>query len=387
MLYTENPRPLTARYGEYDIVVAGGGIAGVAAALAAAREGRRVLLIERMFGLGGLATLGLVTIYLPLDDGMGTQVSFGIAEELLKLSILHGAEAEYPDTWLEGKKEHGQQRYRVRYNANVFAVLAEELLTKEGVEILYGTTLCSVLRTGNRVDALVVENKDGRSAIPAKAFVDATGDADIYHMADAPTALYGAGNNLGAWFYETQGSDLKLHIMNMSDESPDNGRISGLDAKEITDTQLRSHSFSLRTFLKSGGVSDGHSLSMLTAIPQLRMTRRLAGAYTLDESEDHAAFPDSVGMICDWRKRGPVFEIPLRTLYTPELVNVAAAGRCISVTDPMWDISRVIPPCAVTGQAAGLALALSDDLTKLDVSELQQKLRVSGVKLHLSELE
>ena len=221
--------PVTERY---DVLVAGGGIAGVAAALAAARAGKKTLLIERMYGLGGLATLGLVTIYLPLCDGCGHQVSFGIVEELLKLSIVHGAEAEYPDTWLENKQEHGMQRYRVRYNAQVFAVLLEKSLKEAGVEILYGTTLCSVIREGNRVEALVVENKDGRSAIPARAFVDATGDADIFHMADAPTALYGAGNNLGAWFYETQGSDLKLHLLNMSDESPDNGRISGLDAKD-----------------------------------------------------------------------------------------------------------------------------------------------------------
>lgn len=385
-MYQEQARELSARYGAYDIVVAGGGIAGVSAALAAARAGKRVLLIERMFGLGGLATLGLVTYYLPLCDGMGRQLSFGIAEELLKLSMLHGCEERYPDTWLESGREHGDQRYEVRYNAQVFAVLLEELLTREGVEILYGTALCSVLRDGSRLTALIVENKDGRSAVPAAGFVDATGDADIYHMAGHPTAQYGAGNNMGAWFYEAQGAEQKLHLLNMSDESPKHGRISGLDAREITQFQLRSHSFSLKTFLKSGGVSGNHSLTTLTAIPQLRMTRRLVGAYTLDESEDHQSFPDSIGMIGDWRKRGSAFEIPFRTLYHPDLCNVAAAGRCISVTDDMWDIARVIPPCAVTGQAAGLALALSDDLTKLDVSDLQQALRESGVKLHLNEV-
>lgn len=116
------------------------------------------------------------------------------------------------------------------------------------------------------------------------------------------------------------------------------------------------------------------------------MTRRLEGAYTLDESEDHAFFPDSIGMICDWRKRGPIFEVPFRTLWNPALVNVAAAGRCISVTDAMWDISRVIPPCAVTGETAGLALAMSSDLSKLSVDDLQQRLRQNGVKLHIDEV-
>ena len=89
--YIQEPeRTLPVRYADYDVIVAGGGIAGIAAALAAARAGKRVLLLERMFALGGLATLGLVTIYLPLCDGKGHQLSFGLAEELLKLSIREG---------------------------------------------------------------------------------------------------------------------------------------------------------------------------------------------------------------------------------------------------------------------------------------------------------
>ena len=84
-----------------DVLVAGGGVAGIASALAAARHGAHVILLEKQFLLGGLATAGLVTIYLPLCDGEGHQVSFGIAEELFRASILYGAEAEYPHAWLE----------------------------------------------------------------------------------------------------------------------------------------------------------------------------------------------------------------------------------------------------------------------------------------------
>ena len=125
----------------YDVAVCGGGFGGISAALAAARLGKKTVLFEREFMLGGLGTAGLITIYLPICDGMGHQVSFGIAEELLRLSITMGAEARYPANWLDGigTRTENDLRFAVRYNAQLFAILAEQLLLKEGVEILYGT--------------------------------------------------------------------------------------------------------------------------------------------------------------------------------------------------------------------------------------------------------
>ncbi len=384
----------------YDLAVVGGGIAGTAAALAAARLGRRVVLIERMFGIGGLATLGLVTIYLPLCDGCGRQVSFGLAEELLKLSIRHGYETDYPDRWLPGGKESStdeNQRYQVRYNAQVFSVLMEQLLRAEGVDILYGTLVTDVSRQGDFLDALIIENKSGRSVIRAGAVVDATGDADICKMAGAATEIYGNANALAAWFYETEQGKNSLHMLGAADvlaedagsktpEKLEAKRITGIDAAEVSAMVVDSHARSLAAFLKAGNVSEQHSLTTLAAIPQLRMTRRLAGEYTEDDTQMHERFYDSIGMVGDWRKRGPVYEIPLRSLYTGKIKNLAAAGRCISVTDAMWDITRVIPACAVTGQAAGTALALNRDITGTDLELLQLTLRNHGVKIHTEEL-
>ena len=126
---------------ECDILVAGGGVAGVSAAIAAARQGAKVILLERQFMLGGLATAGLITIYLPLCDGKGHQVSFGLAEELFRLSIQHGHEAMYPSAWLDAKEAQAEarkkQRFEVRFNAQLFAIAMEQLLRKEGVTILY----------------------------------------------------------------------------------------------------------------------------------------------------------------------------------------------------------------------------------------------------------
>jgi hypothetical protein len=124
----------------------------------------------------------------------------------------------------------------------------------------------------------------------------------------------------------------------------------------------------------------------VSAIPLVRMSRRLAGAYTLDSSESRVHQPDSIGMTGDWRKRGPAYEIPYGALYGADFSNLLVAGRDISVTDAMWDITRVIPPCAVTGQAAGVAAALAAegaDVRSLDIALLQRRLTLQGVKLHL----
>ena len=394
---SEPRRELPIRYEGYDVIVAGGGIAGISAALAAARAGRRVLLLERMYALGGLATLGLVTIYLPLCDGMGHQLSFGIAEELLRLSISHGWERGYPDTWLSGSGAHGSQRFEVRYNAQVFAVLAEQLLTQAGVTILYGTTVCQVLRSEDKITHLIVENKDGRLAIPVRSAVDATGDADLFALAGEPTRLHAKGNLPAAWFYETRDGANTLRMVGAADVLPSEddteipgairgSRISGVNADELSRALLSCHAQSLETFLKNGAVSETHSLSALATIPQLRMTRCICGAYTMDDTEDHLYVEDSIGMTGDWRRRGPAYELPLRTLHTSGLQNCMAAGRIISVTDAMWDITRVIPTCAVTGQAAGLAMAMTDDLSSLSMSELQRRLTQEHVRLHLSDV-
>ena len=124
----------------------------------------------------------------------------------------------------------------------------------------------------------------------------------------------------------------------------------------------------------------------IATIPQIRMTRKIVGEYVLDSSEQHKYFEDSIGMVSDWRKRGPVWEVPFGTLYSKEIKNLITAGRCTSVTDAMWDVMRVIPCCAVTGQAAGTAAALTEDFKTLDPETLQKELRKQGVVIHENDL-
>ena len=383
---------------ECDVLVAGGGVAGIAAALAAARHGVKVILLEKQFMLGGLATSGLVTIYLPLCNGKGHQVSFGIAEELLRLSIKYGHEDRYPTAWLENgsMEERAKKRFEVRYNAQLFAIAAEQLLLKEGVTILYGTSACSVAMTSDKISAVIVENKSGRTAIKTKSVVDATGDADICTMAGEETAFFGPGNILAAWhYYETgNGYDLsKLGFAEIPEEDRKKEtkplvarRFQGVDGQELSEMMQISHEKILEEVVKKKQENPAYMPVTIATIPQIRMTRRIVGGYTMETSDDRKEFEDSIGMIGNWKKRGPVYEVPFRALYGSKVKNLITAGRNISASDAMWDVTRVIPACAVTGEAAGVAAAMTDDFGKLSVEKLQKKLTDNGVKLFYKEL-
>ena len=119
----------------------------------------------------------------------------------------------------------------------------------------------------------------------------------------------------------------------------------------------------------------------IATVPQIRMTRRIVGCYTMETADEYKAFPDSIGMFGNWKKRGPVYQLPFRSLYGTKVKNLITAGRCLSAEDTMWDVTRVIPVCAVSGEAAGTAAAMSDDFAALDVSLLQVRLQEQGVKI------
>ncbi|MBR5586715.1 MAG: FAD-dependent oxidoreductase [Clostridia bacterium] len=382
----------------YDVIVCGGGFGGMAAALAAARQGKKTLLMEKEYMLGGLGTAGLVTIYLPLCDGMGHQVCYGITEELFRLSVSMGWEERYPENWLDGigTRTEKDKRFLVRYNAQLFAMLAEKLLLTEGVEILYGTYAVSVKKDGDKISHIIAENKSGRQAFAVKSVVDATGDCDIALFADAPTETFKQGNVLAAWYYflGKEGYDLhELGFCDVPDEDKTedvpmliNRRFSGLDGKEISEQVCLSHQSTMNDLIKRRKEDPTIMPVTIATIPQLRMTRRIAGEYELCSQDIHTYCEDSIGMVPSWRERGPIYEVPFRTLYNHEVKNLICAGRCVSATEKMWDIMRVIPSCAVTGEAAGIAAAMTDDFASLDVKELQKKLVEAGVKLHESDI-
>ena len=201
---------------------------------------------------------------------------------------------------------------------------------------------------------MIIENKGGRSAIEAGSVVDCTGDADICWLSGAPTEIFAQKNVLASWYYYYNKGAVKLTGLGAADipEKYKTGkesrplvdkRFTGLDGEELTEMVVLSHRELLKDILKHRQKEEDFIPVNIPGIPQIRMTRRMRGAYEMDDTEMHSHFEDSVGLFGDWRKNGPVYELPFRTLYCPEIKNLLSAGRCISVTDAMWDITRVIP--------------------------------------------
>jgi len=196
MAFISEPARQLAIYGEFDVVVVGGGPAGLAASVSAARHGARVLLVERYGFLGGMGTAGGVTNFAGLygrKNGEMRQVVHGVVDDLLaRMAALGGVNA--PQDGMQG-------RIRVQsYDVSSLKCAADQLLLASGVQILFHAWAASVVMQGSRIQALVVETKSGRMAIRGARFIDCSGDADIAHFAGAP---YELGDGLGSGLYPT----------------------------------------------------------------------------------------------------------------------------------------------------------------------------------------
>lgn len=394
-------------YGSFETVVVGGGFSGVAAALSAARNGTKTCLIEKEFSLGGLGTLGLVVDYLPLCDGQGVKMVGGIGEELLILSSKYG-KTNFPSCWLPSGDRNARinQRYELTYTPASMILVMEELLLDAGVTLFYDTRFCALSVQDTMIKAVVVENKSGRGAIFCKCVVDATGDADVCVLAGEVT-VESDKNVCAWWFYSETDGRLKLNRKtdNFYKLTPEIPLYSGTKHEDVTALcvetrrRIREYTNAVRAGQDSNSLEMSHDGSgvlattmqsrdqfpaILPSIPQYRMTRRILTDYQLDEADNGRWFDDCVGHAGDWRKSGPRYCIPYRAICARNVDNLLVAGRCISTTDTGWDIMRVIPTCAVTGEAAGTACALAVKKTNgnvhsININELQQLLSKQNV--------
>lgn len=388
------PARKTKLRGNYDVIVAGGGIAGVAAAVAAARNGVSVCLLEKEYALGGLATLGLVIAYLPLCDGMGNAVSTGLAEELLLLSVKDKS-ASVPECWQKNGsiEDRKQYRYFLEYNAASYILSLEEFVIQNGVELLYDSRVVGIDKKDSGINAVFIESKSGREALKCKAIVDATGDADICFFAGEKTVSLNT-NSASGWYYSTGKEGNKLHKLYKSFDPAGEGLPSGTERgysgdkpEEITAHLMESRQMIRKDIAKSRKEYPKDSIYpfLIPTFPGFRMTRRLAGKTEMD-AEDRKEYPDSIGLIGNWRTAGPVYSIPLSALRGVKCRNLFAAGRCISAKRHGWDMTRVIPACAVTGEASGTAAALYAKDNSLNYKQLQKKLTSQNVKIYLKQI-
>ena len=389
---------------DYDIIVAGGGVAGVAAAVSARRMGKRVLLIEKSIGLGGLATAGLINLFVPMCNGRGRQIIKGMAEELLELAVRYGYDT-IPEVWQNGEPQKGERiRYETRFSAPIFTLALTEFVKEEGVELLFDSVITEPVMEDHVCRGLVVENKTGCQFYGAKMVIDTTGDGDVLYRAGVPTVqgknyhtylTMGANiescraavetNNIGRLYnYKYKGGTATLDGKHQPEGKP---LRNGTTVKDITEYVIENHMECLNK-IKSGNRWE-RTIVTLPTMPQFRETRHIDGDYTLETEDAYKHFEDSIAVICDFGRRDYLYEVPYRTLVKKGFPNLITAGRVAAANGYAWDVLRVIPPAILTGQAAGIAAAMAaeanTDICEIDINTLQQKLADANVMIHFDD--
>ena len=404
---------------KYDIAVIGGGVAGAAAALQAARCGKKTVLVEKAVLLGGLATSGLVYWYLPLCDGNGKQVTYGIAEEFLRRSLLYGP-GEIPPEWKNGRNTQSKRRLEAVFAPAAFMLALEEALEEAGVDLWLDSLFCGVNCAEEKLRSVELENKSGRIRIEAERFIDATGDADVARRAGArcitednclstlvlefnakrephhsfPNSHLGAfGSNVTRKFTPIPGRADMIHDVEIPEgEDKDELYYHGISGKTVSEFVRKSHRVMRDHYREAcaNGEADRNTLYpvKLPLMPLFRKIYAIEGERTLEDARCNCAEPDSVGMIAGVSGPGTVWEVPYGTLYPKEHIGrLLVAGRSISATGHAWDAARLIPAAALTGQVCGLAASLQLDANReaweLDIAALQKAL---NVPLHQSDL-
>lgn len=414
---------------EVDVLVVGGGPAGIAAAVAAARAGARTTLVERYGCLGGLATGGLVLYMDCLFDREGERCIGGIHwESLQRLRAIGGLAEERPT--------------RLHVDSELLKVVADRMCVEAGVVLRLHTWAVEVVVEAGEVRGAIVESKSGRQAILSRVCVDATGDADIAARAgaayDMHTMAIGlnckiGGVDLGAYraFQRacpdraralreevraaggcpigagaTPHSDLGVYWVNLlgvagreGEEPGDEARgavgvfaglLNAVDVDDLTyaEVTLREQIVRGLAFYREHvpGYQDARLLAIASQLG-VRDSRRVVGAHKLTRAEAEAgvSFTDAVGMTGNTFTPGLHVQVPYRALLPLEVEGLLVGGRCISVDDGLIHTIRLIPPCMMTGEAAGAAAALAVQAgvtpRMLDVAALRAHLRGAGVLL------
>lgn len=412
--------------GRFDVVVCGGGPAGLCAAVSAARLGARTALIERYGYLGGTATAGMVTPISEYNKG-GKRVIGGIPWEFaLRLARSGGAKLDYYNG-------------NVPFDQEVYKLEAQRMVLEAGVQPVMNTWVSGVSHEAGRLISAGIVNKSGSYQVRGEVFIDCTGDADLAWAAGAPmqpregglqpltlwfrlggvdtpqvSGMRLDGENVsghnqavrsflegsgaagcfgGPWFFEGPAPDIVN--VNMTRAA---GDASDWESYQRASFELREDVFRLVALLKQGVPAFKNAYLLDTAaMAGVRETRRLLGVHTVTGEELSACmrYPDSIARgahpmdMHDAHSAGQkltgfeeAYYIPYRCMITGGFPNLLAAGRCVSATREAQSTMRVQAPCMAEGEAAGTAAAMCvrDSLSvhKLDTGLLRQTLTARG---------
>jgi hypothetical protein len=439
------PARQTPVFGEYDVVVLGGGPAGIAAATAAAQGGSRTLLVEAYGFLGGMGTAAGVTNFCGLHanvHGQIHQVVHGVADDLLaRMDALGGLRQPH---FLFGGKSAAQA-----YDTAAFKVAADEVVLASGAQLLFHAQAVGVvMNSPQEIGALLIETKSGRHAVVSRTFIDCSGDGDLAAHAGAgfekgtdghgmmyPSTMFrvnnvdhvragDAWNHFGRLMAEAEAKGRKFarkspiirpqknpaewraNVTQLA--NADGTPMDGTDAEQFSrgEVEGRRQIVDFFSFLRESAPGFENSY-ILEIAPQVgvRETRRIIGDYRLTERDvlDCASFADTIGVngwMIEEHIAGDVkfvFQdipgsrgfnhLPYRMLLASGLDNLLVAGRCGSMTHMGQSAARVSGGCFVMGQAAGSAAAMALQAgvspRNLDVVTLQQRLEADGAYLGL----
>src|SRR4051812_11430662 len=433
MAFVEEPPRRTPVIAEAEVVVLGGGPAGIAAATAAAQAGVRTLLLERYGFLGGMGTAAMVTNFCGLhaiQDGEIVQVVHGVADDLLaRIDGLDGLNVPHVVLGRAAAQS---------YDVSAYKCAADDLLMASGAAVRFHVLATGCTMTGNTIDTLLVETKSGRGAVRGECFIDCSGDADLaawagapYEKGDAegflayPTLMFRVGNvdpvraaaegkpNLralmeaaearGDFRFPRKGVIINAQKRptewrcNVTQIAAGNRAVDATNAEELSAAELEGRR-QVRDFFRflRQDVPGFEQAYLLEIAPQVgvRETRRIVGPYQVTGEDVVQArdFDDAIGVNpwpmerhvkgeIDWRfaaGRG-YNQLPWRCVLPREVDNLLVAGRCASATSEGQSAIRVSGPCFVMGQAAGTAAALERRPGRLDAKVLQQRLAAAGV--------
>lgn len=418
---------------KYDIVVIGGGLAGVASAIAAARQNKRVLIIEKSNALGGAANINLVNPFMPY-------YTWKDEERTERQDLSAGIFKEIIDKLEEncGFYQNASAKKTLVFNEEVLKLVLNRMVLEAGAEILFHAYLSDVEMDGETVKSVIVATKSGNLKFEAEIFIDASGDADLAYMAGCPTqhgredglcqpmTLCFRMSNVDIDGYQKVKKEVnelyaklqaegkiknpRENVLTFRNVNPgvihfNSTRIVKHDPVDVFDLtkaeiEAREQVFELHKFLKENFECFKDSIVMSTAGDiGIRESRMIVGKHVLNQEdlvscrkfEDSIACgnydidihsPDGSGTSHYYFPQGEYYTIPYRCLLPEKADNLLVAGRCCSTTHEAQASIRIMPIVCCLGEAAGNAAAIAlDDKVKLldiDVKKLQKLITDNG---------